>query len=104
MFDIQAAKQAGYSDQEIENFLTQNHPNFDVHAAIKAGYSLPEIAGELNNPAQQDPGLLKSAAAGVMSGVPGAEAATAGIESALENKPYVEEHQTLENLKNQAWG
>ena len=45
-FDVAGAKQAGYSDIEIAEFLGQQK-NFDTSAAIKAGYSPSEIIGHL---------------------------------------------------------
>jgi hypothetical protein len=50
------------------------------------------------------PGLLKSAALGAMSGIPGAETAVSGIESALDPKTtFAGAHQDLENQKDAAW-
>lgn len=53
-FDIEAAKKAGYSDDEINQYLA-NKPKtfdvtadqFDVEAAIKAGYTEKEVADHL---------------------------------------------------------
>jgi len=78
--------------------------DIDVTGADPSKYS--QIAEEavntyLNN--SQGPSALKSGAVGVMSGIPGAEAATAGIESVVNQTPFAQEHQNLENLKNQAW-
>jgi len=48
-FDVKAAKAAGYSDAEIQDFLSKNAPkaqeskSFDVEAAKAAGYSDKEI-------------------------------------------------------------
>lgn len=105
-FDIHSARQSGYSDSEIGEFLAKNHPEFNVPAAVKSGYSLDEIAQELNNPSKgagEDPGMLKSAAAGFMSGVPLAETATAGLSSLVHGTPYAQEHKNLEDLKDKAW-
>lgn len=62
-FDINAARKEGYSDQEIEQFLTKNHPEFDIPSAIKEGYSLDEISNRLNLPNEQpeQKGLLGKA-------------------------------------------
>lgn len=49
------------------------------------------------------PSRLGSFTRGVMSGVPGAETAISGIESALTPKTYKESHQELEDLKNKDW-
>jgi len=53
-FDYQAAKSAGYTDDEITSFLGENNPTFDVNAARNAGYSPDEINGFLsqNKPKQ----------------------------------------------------
>lgn len=51
----------------------------------------------------ESPSKLGSFARGVMSGVPGAETAVSGIESALTPKTYQESHQGLEDLKNKDW-
>lgn len=51
-FDVSAARQAGYSDDEILQHLTATRP-FDVAGAIKSGYSKPEIIDHLSSaPAQ----------------------------------------------------
>src|ERR1700686_4433488 len=51
----------------------------------------------------QGPGALKSGALGLMSGIPGAETAVSGVESAFTPQTYAEAHQGLEQAKNQAW-
>jgi hypothetical protein len=48
-FDYQGAKQAGYSDEEINQFLSEKHSNFDFQAAQEAGYSPAEINDFLSN-------------------------------------------------------
>lgn len=69
-FDVNAARQAGYSDDEILAHLTQTR-NFDVDSALKSGYSQGDIIGYLansrpsgNSPDQQSaapkPGFLGS--------------------------------------------
>ncbi len=53
-FDYEAAKQAGYNDEEIYSFLQKNNPSFDVSAAQQAGYSPSEINAFLSkNPPKQ---------------------------------------------------
>lgn len=47
MFKIDAAKEAGYTDQEIADYLAQRN-NFDVKAAREAGYEDGEIADFLS--------------------------------------------------------
>ncbi len=47
VFDANAARQAGYSDAEILQHLTQSR-NFDVQGALKSGYSTGEIIDHLS--------------------------------------------------------
>jgi 2'-5' RNA ligase len=53
MFDVAGARKAGYSDDEIADFLAQQ-VSFDVSGARKAGYSSPELvdflSGQLARP------------------------------------------------------
>ena len=42
-FDYQGALDAGYSDQEISSFLSDQHPDFDFESATSEGYSPEEI-------------------------------------------------------------
>jgi hypothetical protein len=56
-FDANAARQAGYSDDEILQHLTSTR-NFDVNSALKSGYSKQDVIGYLSStpaPAQQAP-------------------------------------------------
>ena len=56
-FDVNAARQAGYSDDEIIAHLTQTR-NFDVQGAQRAGYSSAEIVDHLaSTPAKPNAGL-----------------------------------------------
>lgn len=47
-FDINGARSAGYSDDEITGFLSKQNPDFDVGAAIKSGYKPDEVANFLS--------------------------------------------------------
>ncbi len=47
-FDVQSAKQAGYSDAEIAAFLAEDNSKFDISGAKEAGYSDEEIAEHLS--------------------------------------------------------
>lgn len=59
-FDVNAARQAGYSDDEILQHLTQSR-NFDVQGALKAGYSTQDIIGHLaTTPAPQGSSQLQT--------------------------------------------
>jgi len=46
MFDLQAARKAGYGDDEIASYLAESK-NFDLPGALKAGYSHAEIVDHL---------------------------------------------------------
>lgn len=60
-FDVNAARQAGYSDDEILQHLTQTR-NFDVQAAQRSGYSSAEIVNYLaGSPALPNAGLAQPA-------------------------------------------
>jgi alkylhydroperoxidase/carboxymuconolactone decarboxylase family protein YurZ len=44
-FDVEGALKAGYTQEEINQFLSQQpqeKPNFDVEGALKAGYTQEE--------------------------------------------------------------
>lgn len=43
MFNYQKARESGYADDEILNFLSQKNPNFNVKKAAESGYSPEEI-------------------------------------------------------------
>ena len=64
-FDVQSARKEGYSDREIEDFLSQNHKDFDVHGALKEGYSLDDISQELSAPPIKSPTLASRASEAV---------------------------------------
>lgn len=56
-FDVEAARKAGYSDDEILNHLTQTR-QFDVNGALKSGYSKQEVINYLASaPAPSSNGL-----------------------------------------------
>lgn len=82
------SKYPGSYDDLDDNTLTQN---------ILTKYP------QYKDMVDEGPGMLKSAALGAMSGIPGAETAVSGIESALTPKTYAEAHQGLETAKDQAW-
>lgn len=54
-FDINAARQAGYNDEEISNFLAENSPNFDVKSAFESGYSPDEILEFVTSQQKKEP-------------------------------------------------
>lgn len=62
-FDRDAAKKAGYSDEEIDIFLSQsstsprNRSNFNVNAALQAGYSQEEIEEFLSQSSPKQGGI-----------------------------------------------
>lgn len=59
-FDYQGAKQAGYSDAEISEYLSQQHPNFDLKSAQESGYSPEEINEYLSDYKQKQSPLKKA--------------------------------------------
>lgn len=68
MFDYQGAKNEGYTDEEILNYLSGGNPSFDVKGAIKEGYTPEEISQYLaeSNQGQKEgsaetPSLLNKA-------------------------------------------
>lgn len=83
-FDIEGARKAGYSDQEIADHLGKQS-GFDVAGARKSGYSDAELISHLSSkgaqpapqpaatakpaPASKEPGMIESAAAGAGAGV-----------------------------------
>ncbi len=56
-FDYEAAKNAGYSDEEIGSFLQESYPLFDASAAKNAGYSQNEINSFLASKPQKQQGI-----------------------------------------------
>lgn len=57
-FDVEGALKAGYTQEEINQFLSQQpqeKPNFDVEGALKAGYTQEEIDQYLVTPQQPTP-------------------------------------------------
>lgn len=70
-FDIEGAKRAGYTDDEIAAHLGKQR-GFDVEAATRAGYKPQEIISHLSSapaqPPRDEPGKLTSLAAGAGAG------------------------------------
>lgn len=62
-FDYEGAKNAGYSDEEINSYLSENNPSFDVNSALESGYSPQEITQYLssnnNEPDKKERSLLE---------------------------------------------
>jgi hypothetical protein len=56
-FDVDGARKAGYSDEEILQYLTTSFRKFDVQGAMKAGYSSQEIIDYLSK--QPRPASIK---------------------------------------------
>lgn len=106
-FDAQAARQAGYSDQEINSFLSKSQPNFDAQAAQEAGYSPEEINNFLSKsqskaPTQAQPrkNLIESGARALgQFGIGAAEAGTLGLSlPAIAGKAFVQVPGVAETL------
>jgi hypothetical protein len=74
-FDFEAARKAGYSDQEISSYFAESTPDFDVQGAMKSGYSPEEISEFISTSASEKkqpsrPKSLASAAGkGLISGL-----------------------------------
>lgn len=51
----------------------------------------------------EDPGALESAAAGLMSGIPLAKTAVAGVKAAFGDKSFEDEKKALSDLEDKAW-
>lgn len=58
-FDVEGARQAGYSDDEIRSFLSDE---FDVEGALGVGYSLDDVGQAITPTAPERPPLLERAA------------------------------------------
>lgn len=76
-FDIQAARQAGYSDAEIVQYMADNKVGpMDVGGAIKAGYTPDEIMSHItgSKPAGEKPNtsIISAIPAGMGAVVSGA--------------------------------
>ena len=56
-FDVLGARQSGYSDQEIVDYLSQER-KFDVSGALSAGYSLSDIADHMAGMEVDDTSML----------------------------------------------
>lgn len=56
-FDIKKAREDGYSDNEIADYLASQNSGFDVKKAYSDGYSLDEIASEISRPQTQQKSL-----------------------------------------------
>lgn len=70
-FDVEGARKAGYSDDEILGFIRQSKPNaFDFDGAMKSGYSTKEIVDHIGGikPGSSD-GVLATIAKDLGSGV-----------------------------------
>lgn len=54
-FDIESARKAGYSDDDIISHFKQVAPNFDVEGALKAGYKLEDISNTISQQPKINP-------------------------------------------------
>lgn len=70
---------------------------------IVAKYPEYKDAVEFADATPEAPGMLKSAALGAMSGIPGATAAVSGIQSLSPDTTYEQAHKGLEESKDAAW-
>ena len=98
-FDVQGALKAGYSENEIADYLGQQL-KFDAAGAIQSGYSPRDVINYLANP---QPAPFSAADIGLT----GVSAATGAVKSVLQafgpTTPGIESlgsfQQTLESLK-----
>ena len=70
-FDVAAARRAGYSDQEIAEFLGKQQ-KFDTGATLKAGYSPADIVSHLSADKPAAPFSLKDTGVAAAQGFTGA--------------------------------
>jgi hypothetical protein len=70
-FDVAAARRAGYSDQEIAEFLGKQQ-KFDTGAALKAGYSPADLVSHLSADKPAAPFSLKDTGIAAAQGFTGA--------------------------------
>lgn len=67
-FDVSAARQSGYSDDDILQHLSESRP-YDVQGAVKSGYSKPEIIDHMASmPAGNAPKAAPAPAFGGLMG------------------------------------
>lgn len=74
-FDIERARQDGWSDGEILEFLSREHPNFNVSRALDDGHSVDEIAQSM----ARGEGFSPSPYGALGAGVRGVNTALAGV-------------------------
>lgn len=109
-FQLEEAKKAGYSDEEILDFLSKKHPSFDIKKAKDSGYSDKEIVTFLHEkslPSKTRSALgapIKGAIKGVQSlvqplgNLQGAIPAKLGKRILEQTLPTREEHEPLERV------
>jgi hypothetical protein len=89
---------------EFAQKIKAQHPEYndidDATLTQKVLAKYPQYSDMVDS---SGPGVLKSAALGAMSGIPGAETAVSGIESLSPDTTFAQAHQDLENQKNAAW-
>lgn len=88
---------------EFAQKIKSQHPEYnDIDDATLAQKVLAKYP-QYSDMVDSGPGMLKSAALGAMSGIPGAETAISGIESLDPKTTFEQAHQGLENDKDAAW-
>ena len=83
-FDVNAARSAGYSDDEIADFLAKEN-NFDLAGAVSSGYSASEVVSFLTQAPADDPARQELPA--------GVAPSTAGGGRGIVNPPLASEPQ-----------
>lgn len=92
-FNFQAAEKAGYSPDEIIQFLSEKNPDFNVQGALESGYSPNEVAEFLSQPKEKSFGE-KALRAGVQYATGLAESAALPYDLAVsgyKSEPFLME-------------
>src|ERR1019366_4531980 len=90
--------------QEFAQRIKAKHPEYgDIYDATLTQKVLAKYP-QYQDMVDSGPSELGSFGRGVLSGIPGAEAAQSGIESAMDpNKTYAQAHQGIEDARTKDW-
>lgn len=100
-FDYKSALDAGYSEDEIKDYLSSTQKDFDVKGALDAGYTLDEVSNYISNPEQkkaEHSTLEKGARVAAQYGLGAIEGSVPGLVydvavSPINSKPFAENQQ-----------
>jgi len=92
-FDYAGAKKEGYSDEEIMQFLSEQHPKFDLQGALKEGYSPAEINNYLSTYKPQKSKIEKAGRLAQQFGLAAAERAVFPLELGMQAQASPEAQQ-----------